>query len=174
MPEECSVNWHHTYSNGTHQLFYDLCPLFLQHRAFKHEVDEETPPTYTKYVYDIALGGGVKKDGTLPAYLQVRDNFIMSPSFILMPTLECPPNSFICLTVTNTRPNHPSEPPRILQVVTVASEKFRPKFRLTNTTTGSDLVGTHLQLTVHGLQYQGQNQKAVFHMFCDKVSELRT
>lgn len=72
----------------------------------------------------------------------------------------------------NTRPNHPSEPPRILQVVTVASEDIRPKFRLTNTTTGLDLVENHLQLTVYGLQYQGRKQKAVFHLFCDKVVNL--
>lgn len=79
MPEKCSINWAHTYTNATHQLTYDLCPLFLKHQAFKHEVDEETPPTHTKHAYEIALGKGIRKDGTLPADLQVRNILLNYP-----------------------------------------------------------------------------------------------
>ncbi|KAF5349242.1 hypothetical protein D9756_009418 [Leucocoprinus leucothites] len=148
---ECSFNYKYSYSNNTHRLSYDLCPLFLHHQPLTHEIIEDTPPTQTKHIYDIALGVGINKDGTLPAELQ------------------CPSNSFICLTVINTRPNHPSEPPRILQVVPVSSGDIRPKFRITNTTTGTDIIMDHLQLTVHGLEYMKQKQKAVFHMQCDKA-----
>lgn len=73
------------------------------------------------------------------------------------------------MTVINTRPDHPSEFARILQVVPVASSNAKPKFRVMNTTTGLDSVENHLQLTVRGLKYMKQRQKAIFHMFCDKV-----
>jgi hypothetical protein len=68
----CYIDYKHTYSNTTHTLTYDFCPLFLQNQLIKHEVIEDTPPTQTRYVYDIALGSGIKRDGTLPAELQVR------------------------------------------------------------------------------------------------------
>ncbi|KAL9709984.1 hypothetical protein Ac2012v2_007044 [Leucoagaricus gongylophorus] len=150
----CPFNYKWHYFNNTHHLSYDLCPLFLYHQSLKHEIIEETPPTQTRNIYDIALGTGLSKDGTLPANLQ------------------CPPASFICLTVVNTRPDHPSEPPRILQVVPVASGDIRPRFRSTNTTTGADLLETHLQLTVHGLLYMKQKQRAVFHMQCVESGDV--
>lgn len=70
MTPECSLDYQYSYSNATHRLAYDLCPLFIQYQALKYEMDEETPPTRTKYVYEIALGKGLKRDGTLPMDLQ--------------------------------------------------------------------------------------------------------
>ncbi|KAF9444925.1 hypothetical protein P691DRAFT_711143 [Macrolepiota fuliginosa MF-IS2] len=153
MTAECSFDYQHNYSNTTHSLTYNLCPLFLRYESFKHELDEDTPPTHTKYVYEIALGRGIEKDGTLPTDLQ------------------CPSTSLVCLTVINTRPNHPSEPARIIQVVSAASGDVHPKFRVTNTTNGVDHEENHLQLTVYGPQYMEQRQKAIFHMVCDKDSD---
>jgi hypothetical protein len=69
----------------------------------------------------------------------------------------------------NTRPNHPSEPPRIIQVIPVAIDHTKPKFQITNTTTGTDTQEPHLQLTLQGLKYMNIKQKATFHIFCDKV-----
>ncbi|KAF9456957.1 hypothetical protein BDZ94DRAFT_1143969, partial [Collybia nuda] len=80
-----------------------LCPL-LKARAgnFDISIEEETPPTHTQRKYALGFGGALKWDGTLPAELQ------------------CPEGSRICLTVINTRPNHPTEPSRILQVIPIA------------------------------------------------------
>jgi hypothetical protein len=167
---ECSFNYQYSYSNNTHHLAYNLCPLFSRHQSLKHEIVEDTPPTQTKYIYDMALGKGIKKDGTLPVDLQVIVIPLKVTNVVLNSmTSKCPSNSFICLTVINTRPSHLSEPPRILQVVPVSSGEIRPKFRIINMSTGVDIQETHLQLTVHGLQYMKQNQKAVFHMQCDEV-----
>ncbi|KAJ3509912.1 hypothetical protein NLJ89_g4964 [Agrocybe chaxingu] len=97
----------------TIQHVYHLCPIlsWLPHDSkSKKKIQivnyEETAPTRTRYVYDIALlgSGGLERDGTLPA------------------SLQCPEGTMICLTVINTRPEHPAEPSRILQVVPVASE----------------------------------------------------
>lgn len=68
----CSLDFHYTFSNASHSLVYDLCPLFSQHQPLKYDIDEDTPPTHTKYAYEIALGNGIRKDGTLPANLQVN------------------------------------------------------------------------------------------------------
>ena len=103
-------------------------------------------------------------------YRQIKPLHLTSEKTQIL--LQCPPASFICLTVVNTRPDHPSEPPRILQVVPVASGDIRPKFRSTNTTTDADLLETHLQLTVHGLLNMKQKQRAVFHMQCVEVHWL--
>jgi hypothetical protein len=171
MATECSLDFTYSFSNASHVFSYDLCPLFSQHQSFRHEFSEETLPTRTNYVYEIALGKGIKKDGTLPAELQVRFNALHLPSHTHSPpfVIQCPNDSLICMQAVNTRPNHPSEPPRIIQVVPVAIGHTKPNFRITNTTTGTDIQEPHLQLTVRGLEYMGMKQKAVFHVFCDKV-----
>lgn len=50
---------------------YDLCPLFNR-EEWRIEVETDTPPTITNSVYRVALGGALRKDGTLPDHEQVR------------------------------------------------------------------------------------------------------
>ncbi|EKM75855.1 hypothetical protein AGABI1DRAFT_109210 [Agaricus bisporus var. burnettii JB137-S8] len=152
MAMGCSLDFSYSFSNTSHLLSYDLCPLFSQHPSLRHEISEDTLPTRTNYVYEIALGKGIEKDGTLPEDLQ------------------CPHDSLVCMRAINTRPNHPSEPPRILQVIPVATRHTKPKFRIAKTTTGTDIQEPHLQLTVQGSEYMGMKQKAVFHIYCDEKS----
>ncbi|KAJ6598830.1 hypothetical protein DFH09DRAFT_16447 [Mycena vulgaris] len=84
-------------------LEFDLCPLFTG-TSINVSVSEATPPTYTTHRYAVGLGAPLKRDGTLPLELQ------------------CPAGTWICLTVMNTWPSHPSVPLRILQVVPVAGD----------------------------------------------------
>ncbi|KAK7034674.1 hypothetical protein VNI00_012316 [Paramarasmius palmivorus] len=136
-------------------LKYDICPLLqsnIRHR--KLSIPEETPPTLTTNTYEINLQGALKRDGTLPQDLQ------------------CPEGTWICLTVTNTRPKHPSEPIRILQVVPVAGgtsdEELRPKYKLVKSRESPEST---LQLTLHGGTYNGKRQKAAFIFSCDRSKE---
>ncbi|PFH45837.1 hypothetical protein AMATHDRAFT_43928 [Amanita thiersii Skay4041] len=139
---------------------YNLCPLFgggSQEQASSNVYsvmrDETTPPTHTRYHYAISLSAadGVPWDNTLPADLQ------------------CPRGTWICLTVINTRPNHPSEPERILSVVPVSKgDELDPKVKLLDEEVGGNPI---LQLVLHGGQYMNQKQKAVFQFSCDR-SEL--
>ncbi|KAF9256379.1 hypothetical protein L218DRAFT_966382 [Marasmius fiardii PR-910] len=147
---------------------YDLCPLLQSHtRHMKLTISEDTPPTLTRKTYEISLEGALKRDGTLPAELQ------------------CPGGTWICLTVVNTRPNHPSEPSRILQVVPVAgsssitrieqkTDELVPKFKLVRTNNESDGdpgSDPSLRMTLHGGTYTGQKQKAAFLFECDRSRE---
>lgn len=70
--------------------------------------------------------------------------------------------------VINTRPNHPSEPSRILQVVPVVAEKnLDPKERLLDVT--ADNPNPFLQLTLHGGNYLDRKQKATLQFECDQT-----
>jgi len=55
------------------KLNYNLCPLWNQPERKKLQVviDEDTPPTHTRNIYDIAAIGESLWDNTLPANLQV-------------------------------------------------------------------------------------------------------
>ncbi|CAA7268612.1 unnamed protein product [Cyclocybe aegerita] len=140
----------------TIQHVYHLCPIlsWLPYDSkSKKKIQivnyEETAPTRTRYVYDIALlgSGGLERDRTLPA------------------SLQCPEGTMICLTVINTRPEHPSEPSRILQVVPVASEaEDIPEASLISFNSSSG--GHQLQLTFHGGQYLNRRQRALFYFNC--------
>ncbi|KAG7086773.1 hypothetical protein E1B28_002703 [Marasmius oreades] len=144
---------------------YDLCPLLGSHvRNLKLTISEDTPPTLTRKMYQISLEGALTRDGTLPAELQ------------------CPGGTWICLIVTNTRPNHDSEPTRILQVVPIAAVNQRtgpltPKFKLlrTDNDTDNDNKSTprsiSLRMSLNGGIYTGQKQKAVFVFECDRSRE---
>ena len=76
---------------------YDLCPLFFTFdsslssitspRNIRIQKDTSTPPTISRDIYDIDLGGeGLKKDPTLPENEQVRflDKLIFSFYYILL------------------------------------------------------------------------------------------
>ncbi|TFK41765.1 autophagy-related protein 27-domain-containing protein [Crucibulum laeve] len=136
---------------------YNLCPLFQgdspSHPRELQLINEElTPPTKTKYVYDIALNDpGLTHDSTLPDQMQ------------------CPVGTWICLTVINTRPDHPSEPPRILQVVPIVSGKnIEPMSKLIEEEKSQRKP--RLQIALHGGQYLAQKQKAIFQLECDYES----
>ncbi|KDR72750.1 hypothetical protein GALMADRAFT_158918 [Galerina marginata CBS 339.88] len=125
---------------------YDICPILSsEHGSKKIQVtkDGETPPTHTKYIYDIAMmgTGGLDWDDTLPS------------------TLQCPVGTWICLTVINTRADHLSEPSRILEVVPIVSfEKSNP--------TAIFVDENQLQVTFDGRRYMGKKQKALFRFSC--------
>ncbi|GLB38918.1 putative autophagy-related protein 27 [Lyophyllum shimeji] len=138
---------------AVNQLEFDLCPLLNARSApFDITFAEETPPTYTKHVYAVSFGGPLKRDGTLPAELQ------------------CPEGTQICLTVINTRPNHPSEPARILQVIPVAGKDLNPTAILGKKEHEDD-PHAPLQVTLHGDLYLQQKQKATFIFSCDHAAE---
>lgn len=89
--------------------------------------------------------------------------------------------------VINTRPSHPSEPSRILQVVPIAGTPgLDPKARLDKKDNENDPHGEQildyfdtfahkatapLQLTLHGGRYMKQSQKASFQFLCDHQAE---
>ncbi|KAF8157139.1 autophagy-related protein 27-domain-containing protein [Crassisporium funariophilum] len=135
-------------------LKYDLCPLLPSNskgQKLRVTVDESTPPTHTQHIYDVALFGtnGLERDGTLPSDLQ------------------CPEGTWVCLTVINTRPNHPSEPSRILQIIPVASLS-NIKAKAIHTTEDQ------LQVTFHGGMYNNRKQKAQFRFECNPASKEPT
>lgn len=60
------------------QLEFDLCPLIDAHSTpFEIIIDKDTPPTHTKHIYAVSLGGPLKRDMTLPAELQVRGSSLI-------------------------------------------------------------------------------------------------
>ncbi|KAF8641802.1 hypothetical protein AX16_009783 [Volvariella volvacea WC 439] len=131
---------------------FRLCPLLESRRAdsLLVSVAEETPPTRTKRVYRMNLQDKLHRDYTLPAELQ------------------CPEGTWICLTVENTRPSHPSEPTRILQVVPISGEPgLVPKFKLLPKEQEDDGPHGPLRLTLHGGKYTNQTQKASLVFYCD-------
>ncbi|KAJ8701529.1 hypothetical protein PTI98_000297 [Pleurotus ostreatus] len=157
-----------TFSFANNKLRYNLCPLLHRHkgitgektievdpRPIKIRIVEETPPTRTTSVYSIGLRSALDWNGTLPAELQ------------------CPKGTWICLIVENTRPSHPSEPKRRLQVIPVAgAPKLAPRAQLgkrripeTNDTE------TIVQYLIHGGSYTDRPQMAYFQFICDASSK---
>ncbi|KAJ7930010.1 autophagy-related protein 27-domain-containing protein [Mycena leptocephala] len=130
------------------RLEFNLCPLFSG-TSTSVSFEEDTPPTHTTHTYAVGLGTPLKRDVTLPSHLQ------------------CPEGTWICLTIGNTRPDHPSEPSRILQVVPVAADlDLNPKAKLLAKARIGDLHEP-LQVTLHGGLYNHQSQKASFQFHCD-------
>ncbi|KAJ6490349.1 autophagy-related protein 27-domain-containing protein [Mycena vitilis] len=136
-------------------LEFDLCPLFRGSSTTIAFV-ENTPPTTTAHRYAVGLGAPLKRDVTLPSELQ------------------CPEGTWICLTVLNTRPNRPSEPTRILQVVPVAgSARLDPRAKMLAKVHDNDLHEP-LQVTLHGGQYNRRAQTASFQFHCDHTLDEPT
>lgn len=138
---------------------FDLCPITASHPGpLTINLDEETPPTRTRSTYSISLDGPLKRNGTLPAELQ------------------CPDRTWICLTVTNARPNRPSEPTRVTNVIPIAVDpNLNPTVKLG---AKAKLDDRHppLQVTLHGGSYTSRNvkQKATFQFVCDHNAEEPT
>ncbi|KAK0444552.1 uncharacterized protein EV420DRAFT_1002653 [Desarmillaria tabescens] len=155
---------------------FDLCPLVASHPGpLTISLDEETPPTRTRNTYSISLNGPLKRDGTLPAELQVSLAYFTGETRVLI-IYECPDGTWICLTVTNARPNRPSEPIRVTNVIPIAVDpnlnptvKFGAKAKL-------DDYHAPLQVTLHGGSYTSRNvkQKATFQFVCDHDAEEPT
>ncbi|KAL1741355.1 hypothetical protein HDZ31DRAFT_67012 [Schizophyllum fasciatum] len=129
---------------------YDLCPLLRGADTLRITSHEDTPPTRTEFTYTLGLGEAIKRDKTLPAELQ------------------CGEGTWVCLQVINSRPSHPSEPPRVLQVVPVAGEPgLRPTAKLVNRKVkeaeGEVAV---LRVVLHGGRYTERSQKAVLDFIC--------
>ncbi|KAJ6515647.1 autophagy-related protein 27-domain-containing protein [Mycena sanguinolenta] len=129
-------------------LEFDLCPLYMfSGKSTSISFDEETPPTLNTNRYD--FGAPLKRDTQLPAEAQ------------------CPEGTWICLTVENTRPNHESEPMRIIKVIPVAREQgLNPKAKMLNKVQPDDLHEP-LQVILHGGLYRHQSQMASFEFHCD-------
>ncbi|KAF7301878.1 Autophagy-related protein 27 [Mycena indigotica] len=135
-------------------LEFNLCPL-LNKPGTELDISfsQLTPPTNTSYRYTLGLGTPIQRDVTLPADLQ------------------CEEGTYLCLVVLNTRPNHPSEPARYLQVVPIATTtSLNPKAKLLEKALPGDLHEP-MQLTLHGGLYNGLSQKAAFIFHCDHAIE---
>ncbi|KAK7691468.1 hypothetical protein QCA50_004867 [Cerrena zonata] len=141
---------------------FDLCPIFDAREGedgWTVERVKQTPPTITTTQYKFALDKPLKKDGTLPAHEQ------------------CPDGTWICMTMTNTRPHHDSEPPRTLQLVPVAGrlnlpdspEDYIPGLNVNASLQDSREKSHHkvLRIRLHGGYYVDQAQMADFYFFCD-------
>ncbi|KDQ53930.1 hypothetical protein JAAARDRAFT_38901 [Jaapia argillacea MUCL 33604] len=143
---------------------YDLCPIFTPQHDDKPIVvafGQKTPPTITRTEYRIALGGALKTNESLPEHEQ------------------CPDGTWICLMTYNRRPEHRSEPPRILQVIPVAGSLKLDKdlgywSGLNATAELGKTEDRHpaLNLRLHGGYYVDKPHKALFNFICDhKVEE---
>ncbi|CAL1711032.1 unnamed protein product [Somion occarium] len=141
---------------------FDLCPIFdarEREDGWTVETERQTPPTITKTQYKFALDKPLKKDGTLPAHEQ------------------CPDGTWICMIMSNRRPHHESEPPRILQVIPVAGRVQQPDDQ-TRYTSGLNVSASltdgrqksrHkiLKVRLHGGYYVDKAQAADFFFYCD-------
>ncbi|KAF5350756.1 hypothetical protein D9758_010342 [Tetrapyrgos nigripes] len=128
---------------------YDLCPLFHSLDApFKIVKEEDTPPTITRKTYEIGLKSALKRDKTLPAESQCSDG------------------TRICLIVSFTRPDRPSVPSQILQVIPIATTKdLTPKPKIGEKSHADD-EHSPLLVTLHGGLYTNLRQKATFIFRC--------
>ncbi|ESK87072.1 autophagy protein atg27 [Moniliophthora roreri MCA 2997] len=154
-------------------LKYDICPLLrsgVRHRRLL--IPEDTPPTLTTNKYEIGLTGPLKRDATLPQDLQCPDGtWICLTGRNTFSETAATPTEFAHYTVSNMRPNHPSEPERILRVVPIAGgdlDMLRPTFKIINN--GKNSTGK-LQVALHGGMYNGKKQKAAFMFSCDRSKE---
>lgn len=168
---------------------FDLCPLLGSSKPLQISTGEDTPPTYTTNIYAVGLGRPLKRDGTLPAELQCPEGTLvcLTGEYTSVLRFECAQKA----SVVNTRPNHPSEPERILQVVPIAggpnlrpSAKLGPKANADDphgrisrsrcTQSGLTMYAGTLLIHWHGGSYSNRPQKALFKFHCDKsVDEVR-
>ncbi|KAF9049607.1 hypothetical protein BDZ89DRAFT_1126561 [Hymenopellis radicata] len=138
------------------EFVFDLCPVVKSHSTSSPitvSLQEDTPPTRTKSTYTISVNGALKRDGTLPAELQ------------------CPPETWICLEVSNSQPNRPSVPDRITQIVPIAvSPNLSPRAKFGPKINAEDRHAP-LQVTLHGGLYTTRQQKASIQFICDHNAE---
>ncbi|KAJ8487770.1 hypothetical protein ONZ51_g3951 [Trametes cubensis] len=94
---------------GLGGLWFDLCPVFEGNDGgWTFALERKTPPTITKTSYNIRLRGPLEVDDNVPAHEQ------------------CPPGTWICSIVSNRRPLHSEEEPRVLQTIPIAGAMNLP------------------------------------------------
>ncbi|KAI0929449.1 hypothetical protein AcV7_005300 [Taiwanofungus camphoratus] len=150
---------------------YDLCPILEGNAGgWTIEHERQTPPTITKTVYRIGLTEPLKKEDGVPNHEQ------------------CPEGTWVCMTISNRRPKHDDESPRVLQAVPIAGElsipnkgdslaveDYYPGLNIT-----AKLVPTDderrdiLHVRLHGGYYVHKQQKADFQFICDHKAEEPT
>ncbi|CCM03455.1 uncharacterized protein FIBRA_05588 [Fibroporia radiculosa] len=159
-----------------HQRF-DLCPIFEDDAGgWTISRSRKTPPTITKTQYHVSLSGALKISKKIPSEEQ------------------CPEGTWICYIMSNTRPKHDDEEPRVLRVIPVAgklslpskgddskgdefaAEEYQPGLNITtklvpaNKETKHDILHVHL----HGGYYVNEQQKADIQFICDHKAEEPT
>ncbi|KAI8986763.1 autophagy-related protein 27-domain-containing protein [Trametes punicea] len=139
---------------------FDLCPILEGNDGgWSIETERKTPPTVTKTSYRINLKGPLEKDADAPRHEQ------------------CPSGTWICQTITNRRPYHPDEEPRVLQIVPVAGAmnlpnvtRYHPGLNITAQLappSGEEAKHDVLHIRLHGGWYVYGPQKADIRFFCD-------
>ncbi|KAI1798279.1 autophagy-related protein 27-domain-containing protein [Ganoderma leucocontextum] len=139
---------------------YDLCPIVEGNEGgWTVQFKSSTPPTVTKTSYRIDLRKPLERDANVPEEEQ------------------CPDGTWICQTISNRRPRHDSEDPRVLQVVPVAGAMhlpnithYRPGVNATAQLTPAreNPNGRVLHVRLHGGHYMYGPQKADFQFLCDR------
>ncbi|RPD65422.1 hypothetical protein L226DRAFT_530997 [Lentinus tigrinus ALCF2SS1-7] len=145
---------------------FDLCPVLNGNDGgWSVEFERRTPPTVTKTSYRIDLKAPLKRDEALPGHEQ------------------CPAGTWICQTVSNRRPRHEGEEPRVLQVVPVAGAmnlpnvtSYHPGVNITaQFVAPRDNPNRHvLHIRLHGGYYVYGAQKADFQFVCDTAADEPT
>ncbi|KAH9896810.1 hypothetical protein C8Q73DRAFT_687159 [Cubamyces lactineus] len=148
--------------------WFDLCPVLEGNDGgWRLELELRTPPTITKTSYSIKLRGPLETDQSVPQYEQ------------------CPPGTWICSIVTNRRPNHKEEEPRVLQTIPIAgamnlpnATRYYPGVNITaqlapprqEPEAKHDVLHIHL----HGGFYVYRHQKADIQFVCDHDADEPT
>lgn len=150
---------------------FDLCPVLRADKSEERVIAFEkwTPPTVTRTEYRISFGGALKRNESRETYEQ------------------CYEGSQICLTVTNRRPKHDDEAPRITSVVPVAgnlnfeweSEGKKHSYSThmnASVSLGETVKSRHpaVKLRLGGGLYVRDAQNAVFYFTCNHTAEEPT
>ncbi|KAI0360733.1 hypothetical protein OH77DRAFT_1493144 [Trametes cingulata] len=147
---------------------FDLCPVLEGNDGgWSIETERKTPPTITKTSYTISLQGPLEKDENVPQHEQ------------------CPPGTWICQIVSNRRPLHPDEEPRVLQTVPVAGAmnlpnitRYHPGVNITAQLAPAygqeDAKHEVLHIILHGGYYVYGPQKADLRFICDHGADEPT
>ncbi|KAI0777632.1 hypothetical protein BD413DRAFT_467353 [Trametes elegans] len=138
---------------------FDLCPILDGNDGgWTLETERRTPPTITKTSYSINLRGPLEKDENAAQHEQ------------------CPPGTWICQIVSNRRPFHNDEEPRVLQTVPVAGAmnlpnitRYHPGVNITAQLAPPRQDAHHdvLHIRLHGGFYVYGPQKADLQFICD-------
>ncbi|KAI0701711.1 autophagy-related protein 27-domain-containing protein [Earliella scabrosa] len=140
---------------------FDLCPVVNGNEVgWTVKTERRTPPTVTATEYRIDLKAPLKKDGEVPGHEQ------------------CPDGTWICQIISNRRPRHEDEEPRVLQVVPVAGAlnlrnitRYHPGVNVTaELAPARDKPGSQaevLHVRLHGGYYVYGTQRADFQFLCD-------
>ncbi|TBU45634.1 autophagy-related protein 27-domain-containing protein [Dichomitus squalens] len=139
---------------------FNLCPILEGNDGgWTVQWETRTPPTVTKTTYRIDLRGPLQRDADVP-----REE-------------QCPNGTWICQTISNRRPRHEDEEPRVLQVIPVAGAmnlpnitRYRPGVNVTAELTSArqDPKTSVLHVRLHGGFYVYGAQKADFQFICDR------